>query len=51
MQGFHRERLELKTTLTKDLTIYTKAIGLNGNSLDCDDFEYENTRFVYEFDE
>lgn len=48
MQGFSRERLDLETTLTPDLTFHAKAQSHAGNDADVRCFEYERLRFTYD---
>ncbi|MFM9995121.1 MAG: Hsp70 family protein [Phycisphaerales bacterium] len=51
MQGFHRERLDLDTTLTRDLTFRAMARSHSGNGEDAREFEYERLRFTYDLGE
>jgi len=47
MQGFDRERLEVSTMLTRDLTFQARAQSQAGNDGDIREFEYEKLRFTY----
>ncbi len=48
MQGFVSERLEVDTTLTRDLTFVAQARSQNGNQNDAREFSYDKLRFLYD---
>lgn len=48
MQGFHQERLDLTTQLTRDLTFHAQARSHAGNGEDIREYEYEKLRFTYD---
>lgn len=48
MQGFDRERVDLSTALTPDLTFHAVARSQAGNDDDIREFEFEKLRFAYD---
>ncbi len=48
IQGFDRERVDLSTALTPDLTFHAVAKSQAGNDDDVREFEFEKLRFTYD---
>jgi molecular chaperone DnaK len=48
VQGFDRERVDLSTALTSDLTFHATAKSQAGNDDDVREFEFEKLRFTYD---